>query len=226
MVFRCGGELDGQLDAVLGGSTDYLGSTAAPLSLTVTATTTATTTITITITSTVNPSSAGQSVIYTAVVNPVAPATGTPTATVTFDEGGTPITGCTSLTLSSAAAAVCPANMPLAGTFSITATYNGSADFAGSVSPVLSQVVEAGLLTVQDVQAAGNPSASGVTLSPVTLGSSLANPSAVDVTFSNDQFAQAVGTLNSVSVTDGRGTEPGWTVTPPSSRAASPTPPP
>src|ERR1039458_4162330 len=41
MVFRCGGELDGQLDAVLGGSTDYLGSTAAPLSLTVTATTTA-----------------------------------------------------------------------------------------------------------------------------------------------------------------------------------------
>ncbi len=195
-------------DAVYGGSTDYLGSTAAPLGLTVTAATTTTT-----VTSTVNPSSAGQSVIYTAVVSPVAPATGTPTGTVTFDEGGTPITGCTSLTLSSAADAVCLANMPLAGTFSITATYNGSPNFAGSVSPVLSQVVEAGLLTVQDVQAAGNPSASGVTLSPVTLGSSLANPSAVDVTFSNDQFAQAVGTLNSVSVTDGRGTEPGWTVT-------------
>jgi hypothetical protein len=194
-------------DAVYGGSTDYLGSTAAPLSVTVIsgATTTA-------VTSTANPSSAGQALVFAAVVSPVAPATGTPAGTVTFDNGATPIAGCIALAMSSAAA-VCPTAMPMAGTFPITATYSGSANFAASVSPVLSQVVQAGLLTVQDVQAAGNPSASGVTLSPVTLGSALANPSAVSVTFSNDQFAQAVGTLNSVSVNDGRGTEPGWTVT-------------
>jgi len=194
------------LEAVYGGDADYTTSTATPYVLTVTTASTTTT-----VTSPANPSPAGQTVVFGATVAPVAPATGAPTGAVTFDDDGTPITGCTSVPVT-AGYAFCLANMPLAGTFAITGVYDGSTAFAGSTSTALSQVVQAGALTIQDVQSASNPSSSGVVLSPVVLGSSSSNPAAVPVTFSNDQFAQSVGVLNTVSVFDGRGTEPGWTV--------------
>jgi len=194
------------LNAVYGGTTDYATSTAPPYVLTVSTASTTTTVI-----STANPSPAGQTLVYGATVAPVAPATGVPTGTLSFFDNGTPIAGCSGQPLTYGVA-FCLTNMPLSGTFAITATYDGSAVFAGSVSAALSEVVQASALTIQNVQAAPNLSASGVILSPITLGLPPASPSAVPVTFSGDQFAQSVGTLNTVSVVDGRGTQPGWTV--------------
>jgi len=194
------------LDAVYSGDANFTTSTAAPYALTV-----ATAPTTTTVVSQTNPSPAGQTNTYGALVAPVAPATGTPTGTLSFFDNGTPVAGCTAEPLT-AGYAICVANMPLSGTFAITATYDGSTVFAGSVSIALSQVVQGGALTIQDVQGAANPSASGVVLSPITLGLPPSTPSAVPVSFSADQFAQSVGSLNTVSVVDGRGTEPGWTV--------------
>lgn len=103
--------------------------------------------------------------------------------------------------------AACQADMPLAGTFSVVGSYLGSATDAGSSSPALSQVVQAGVLTVQDIPVGSNPSQSSVTLSPVTLGS-LQGPGS-----GGPQFTQATGMLDMVGVSDNRGSEPGWTVT-------------
>ncbi len=195
------------LSSLYNGSTDDVNSTAPTLDVTVTAAASVTA-----VTSSQNPSSAGQTVSYTATVGPVAPATGTPSGVVTFDNGGTPIAGCSSLALV-AGAAKCMTDMPLAGSFLITVTYGGSSAFASSESPAEVQVVQAGPLTVQEVQASGNPTANGVTLSPVGLGTPPPGPSSIPIAYTGGQFGGAVGNINTVTVTDDRGTEPGWTVT-------------
>ena len=183
------------------GSTDDLASTAPALGLSAVLAATTTTLV-----SAANPSLAGAPATYAASVDAVAPATGTPAGAVTFTSNGTDLAGCVAVPLTSGMA-TCQVDMPLAGTFSIVATYLGSATDAGSPSPVLSQVVQAGVLTVQDIPTGSNPSQSSVTLSPVTLGS-LQGPGP-----GGPQFAQATGTLNMVGVSDNRGTEPGWSVT-------------
>ena len=84
-----------------------------------------------------NPSASGQAVTFTATVGPVAPATGTPTGTVTFKDGSTTLgTG----TLSGGAATFTTSALAV-GTHSITAAYGGDASFAASTSAALSQVV-------------------------------------------------------------------------------------
>ena len=183
------------------GSTDDLASTAPALGLSAVLAATTTTLV-----SAANPSLAGAPATYAASVDAVAPATGTPAGAVTFTSNGTDLAGCVAVPLTSGMA-TCQVDMPLAGTFSIVATYLGSVTDAGSSSPVLSQVVQAGVLTVQDIPTGSNPSQSSVTLSPVTLGS-LQGPGP-----GGPQFAQATGTLNMVGVSDNRGTEPGWSVT-------------
>ena len=183
------------------GSTDDLASTAPALGLSAVVAATTTTLV-----SAANPSLAGAPATYAASVDAVAPATGTPTGSVTFTSNGADLAGCVAVPLTSGMA-TCQVDMPLAGTFSIVATYLGSATDAGSPSPVLSQVVQAGVLTVQDIPTGSNPSQSSVTLSPVTLGS-LQGPGP-----GGPQFAQATGTLDMVGVSDNRGTEPGWSVT-------------
>ena len=183
------------------GSTDDLASAAPALGLSAVLAATTTTLV-----SAANPSLAGAPATYAASVDAVAPATGTPAGAVTFTSNGTDLSGCVAVPLTSAMA-TCQVDMPLAGTFSIVATYLGSATDAGSSSPVLSQVVQAGVLTVQDIPTGSNPDQSSVVLSPVTLGS-LQGPGA-----GGPQFAQATGTLDMVGVSDNRGTEPGWSVT-------------
>ena len=184
------------------GSVDFSASSSAA-ALDLTAVLAATTT---SLVSATNPSLAGTPVTYASSVDAVAPATGTPVGAVTFASDGTSLAGCVAVPLTSGMA-TCQADMPLAGTFSITATYLGSTTDAGSTSPPLTQTVQAGDLTVQDIPSGTNPNLSTVTLSPVTLGG-LQGPGP-----GGPQFVQAAGSLDTVGVSDNRGTEPGWSVT-------------
>jgi hypothetical protein len=91
------------------------------------------------LTSNVNPSVVGQSVTFTATVTPVAPGTGTPTGNVIF-KNGTTVLATTALDASGQAAFSTSALG--VGTHPITAEYTGDADFTGSTSPILVQVVQ------------------------------------------------------------------------------------
>ncbi|WP_181764591.1 Ig-like domain-containing protein [Streptomyces albidus (ex Kaewkla and Franco 2022)] len=83
---------------------------------------------TTTVNSAPDPSAFGQSVTVTAVVSPVAPATGVPTGTVTFDLGGETFTAALD---SSGVATVTDSALPT-GSLSITAAYSGDANFLSS----------------------------------------------------------------------------------------------
>lgn len=97
------------------------------------------TTTTAALSSSANPAAVGQEVIYTASVAP------TPDGgTVSFTDGGSPISGCSSVAVSSATgSATCDPSYPNPGTHSIGAAYSGDAGFAPSSAPALSQVVQA-----------------------------------------------------------------------------------
>lgn len=93
---------------------------------------------TTTLTSSPNPAFVGQPVTLTATVSPVAPATGTPSGSVTFFDGSTLLgtvglsaTGVASLTISTLAI----------GHHTFTAVYGGNSNFASSASTTLVQVV-------------------------------------------------------------------------------------
>ena len=121
------------ITAVYGADTNFAASTSAPLSQVVSqgASTTA-------IASNTNPSLFGASVTFTATVTAVAPASGTPTGTVTFFDGATNIgTGA----LNGSGVATLATTTLSAGNHSITATYGGDANFSGSTSPPLTQTV-------------------------------------------------------------------------------------
>ncbi len=95
---------------------------------------TATTT---TLASSVNPSTAGQSVTFTATVMGTG---GTPTGTVTFKDGAATLgTG----TLAGGVATFTTTTL-VAGSHAITAVYSGDASFAPSTSAILTQVVNPG----------------------------------------------------------------------------------
>ena len=73
---------------------------------------------------------AGGTYHVTARVRAAAPGAGTPTGTVTFYDGASPIAGCVGLTLTSAATAACTATAPMtAGVEHLTARYAGDANF-------------------------------------------------------------------------------------------------
>jgi Bacterial Ig-like domain (group 3) len=92
---------------------------------------------TTTVSSSKNPSAVGQSVTYTATVNP-APDGGT----VAFVDNGVPIAGCEARGPNTVnGETTCSATYGVNGTHSITATYSGNANFSGSSSSTLTQVV-------------------------------------------------------------------------------------
>jgi hypothetical protein len=125
------------------------------LSQTVNAAVAATTT---TVSSSANPSAFGQSVTFTATVSAVAPATGTPTGTVTFLDGGASIG---SGTLSGGSATFATSSLSVA-THTITVNYGGDANFTTSTSANLLQTVNtAGTPTFTFVNSSINPSVSG-----------------------------------------------------------------
>ncbi len=82
-----------------------------------------------------NPSTAGQSVTFTAAVSPQF--SGTPSGTVIFQEGTTTLgTG----TLSGGVVIYTTSSLA-AGTHNITATYQGDSNFLSSISPAVTQAV-------------------------------------------------------------------------------------
>ena len=120
------------LTAVYGGNANFTGSTSPVLTQTVNKAGSTTT-----LSSSINPSTFGQSVTFTAKVKPAT--SGTPTGTVTFKDGGTTLgTG----SLNSSASATFTISTLGKGVHSITAAYGGDSKFAGSTSATLTETVQ------------------------------------------------------------------------------------
>jgi len=115
--------------AVYGGSADYHSSTSSVLTQTVDKTATATTVV-----STLNPSTSGKAVTFTATVSSTV---GVPVGTVSFRDGTTQIG---TATLAGGKAEFTTSTLAT-GTHSIQAVYSGATDFATSKSTTLSQKV-------------------------------------------------------------------------------------
>jgi hypothetical protein len=119
-----------------------------------------------TVTSVPNPSVSGQAVTITASVAAVAPATGIPTGTITFDiAGGSTMTA----TVDATGVAAVTTSALSVGSHTVTATYNGDANFTAS-SGTAAQTVNQGS-TVATVTSVPNPSVSG---QAVTISASVA----------------------------------------------------
>ncbi|HEY1445628.1 MAG TPA: Ig-like domain-containing protein, partial [Acidimicrobiales bacterium] len=146
------------ITALYNGDTNFSGSTSSPLSQAVdqAATTTA-------LGSSVNPSVSGQSVTYTATVSVTSPGAGAPSGTVTFKDGVSTISACSGQsvhTLTGEAACTVTYADTTGSPHSISATYNGDADFSASTSSPLSQAVDKAATTTA-LGSSVNPSVSG-----------------------------------------------------------------
>ncbi|MGO9228193.1 MAG: Ig-like domain repeat protein [Bryobacteraceae bacterium] len=160
------------ITASYSGSGTYAASTSTILtqSVGVTATTT-------TLSSSANPSAIGQAVIFTAVVSGSG---GTPTGTVTFLDGSTPLA---TVALFSGVATATSSSLALGG-HAITARYSGSASFAASTSAILTQSVGQ-TATTTTLSSSANPSAAGQSVTfTASVTSSSGTPSGA-VTFSD-----------------------------------------
>jgi hypothetical protein len=115
--------------------TDALASIAQTVKVSGTATQATTTTKLV---SSADPSNAGNSVTLTATVTPTT--SGTPTGSVTFKDGSTTLSSAVNLSSGVAKLAI---STLTAATHSITAVYSGDANYNGSTSTALSQVVDA-----------------------------------------------------------------------------------
>jgi hypothetical protein len=108
-----------------------------------------------------NPSNFGQAATFTATVT--APGGGAPTGTVSFFDGTTKIGNSN---LNGSAVASLTTSTLAEGTHSITATYNGDANFAISTSPVLDQVVEGATVTLSPASLNFGAQTAGITSAP------------------------------------------------------------
>ncbi|MGP8008490.1 MAG: Ig-like domain repeat protein, partial [Acidimicrobiales bacterium] len=161
------------ITAVYLGDTNYTGSTSTALTQTVNKASTTTT-----VTSSVNPSVVDQAVTYTATAAPSGSGSGTPTGNIEFLQGGTAIAACGGATgvATTGGVATCSVTYSATGTNSITATYLGDANYAGSTSTVLSQVVNTAPTTTT-VTSSLNPSATGQSVTFTgTASSSIGTP--------------------------------------------------
>ncbi len=123
--------------AAYGGDAGNLTSTSSTLSQVVKAASTTT------LASSLNPSTSGASVTFTATVTATAP-----TGTVNFTDGGVSITGCSAVAFAAGSGnvrtATCLTSSLSAATHSIVANYSGDAGNVPSASAALSQVVNTG----------------------------------------------------------------------------------
>ena len=182
------------LTAVYSGDTNFNGSTSTALSDVVNQAAT-----TASVASSVNPSTIGQSVTFSAKVVVTTPGAGSPTGTVTFFDGaanlgnGTIVGGLASLTTSTLSQA----------THTITAVYSGDANFKTSTSSPFSQVVSAAANTgtTTAVSTSTNPSVFGQSLTfTATVTSQGTGTPAGTVNFLDGATVLGTGTLNGSGV--------------------------
>ncbi len=147
------------------------------------------------LTSSVNPSTSGQSVTFTATVTPSTGAS--PTGTVTFKNGTATLgTG----TLNGSGVATFTTTTLAVGSSSITASYGGSSTDTASTSSTLTQVVNISP-TATALTSSVNPSTSGqsVTFTATVTATTGATPTGT-VTFKNGSTTLGTGTLNGSGV--------------------------
>ena len=145
-----------------------------------------------------NPSTFGQTVTFTATVTDTS-APFTPTGTVTFKDGLT-VLGTTALNVSAVATFTTTATALTGGSHSITAVYNGDANFATSTSTILTQTVNKATTTIA-VTSGTNPSTYGssVTFTATVSDSTTAVPTG-NVTFKDGVTTIGTTALNGSAV--------------------------
>jgi Bacterial Ig-like domain (group 3) len=135
----------------------------------------------------------GQSVTFSATVAGVG---GTPTGSVTFEDGGS-VLGTTSLN-GSGVATFTTSDLP-AGANSITAVYAGNSAFAGSTSPAFNSTVNAAATTTT-VSSTANPSVVGQVVTLIAdvaaVAPSTATPTDGTVSFLDGSTVIGTGTLD------------------------------
>jgi hypothetical protein len=179
------------ITAVYGGDTNFKTSTSSALSQLVNPADTSTS-----LTSSLNPSTYGQSVTFTAVVSAVYPGTGVPTGTVTFKDGTTTLG---SGTLNALGQATYTTTSLTAVTHSITAVYEATTNYKTSTSAPLSQVVNKAD-TSTTLTSSTNPSVFGQSVTfTATVTSSVGTPPGI-VTFKDGTTTLGTGTLNASGV--------------------------
>lgn len=173
------------MTAVYAGGGNFVGSTSSVLTETVHYKTTTS------VASSLNPSTYGAKVTFTATITSSG---GTPTGTVTFKNGSSTLgTG----SLSSGKATFATSALAVAS-HSITAVYAGSGNFAGSTSPVLTQVVNKATSSTALVSSL-NPSTFGA---PVTLTATVSSPGGTPN--GSVTFKDGATTLATVSLSSGK----------------------
>ncbi|HWE93172.1 MAG TPA: Ig-like domain repeat protein, partial [Tepidisphaeraceae bacterium] len=157
------------VSAIYSGSSSFAGSTATAVTQTVNKASTNTA-----ISSSLNPATAGQSVTFTATITAIAPGSGTPTGSVTFFDGTTAVG---SGMLSASGKATWTTTSLSATSHSISASYAGDTNFAGSTSSTLNQTINPATTTASSstaVASSANPTVFGqgvsftATVSPVS----------------------------------------------------------
>ncbi len=114
---------------------------------------------TTTVGSTLNPSTYGQSVSFTANVAAAAPGSGTPTGTVQFNVDGTAFGS--PVTLASGSATSGSTSSLTAGTHTVTAVYSGTTNFTGSTGTLSGGQVVSQATSSTSVASSQNPSTFG-----------------------------------------------------------------
>jgi hypothetical protein len=145
-----------------------------------------------TLTSSLNPSSWGQTVTFTATVTPSAGSGGTPSGTVTFKDGAATIG---SATLHRSGEATLSIATLARGAHTITAVYGGDSNFKESTSSALIQTVNPAA-TSTGVTSSVNPSTYGQSVTFTATVTSTAGEPVGTVTFRDGAIALGSGTLN------------------------------
>jgi hypothetical protein len=188
--------------AIYNGDTTFATSTATPLTQTVNTASLQNTTTTLS--SSLNPSTVGTAVTFTAVVAP-ASGTGTPGGNVTFSIDGTVQTPSVSLSVVGGhdEAVLPPVSNLAAGPHAIAAMYNGDTTFATSVATPLTQTVNK-INTTTTLSSSLNPSTVGaaVTFTAIVAPTSGTAMPGGDVTFAVDGVEQNAVPLQVVSGQD------------------------
>src|SRR5467141_4044967 len=179
------------ITAIYGGDANFANSTSPALMQTVNKVANSTS-----VASSNNPSIFGSAVTFTATVKP-ATGSGTPTGTVTFNDGATVLGAGT---LSGATATFTTSGLT-GGTHSITAIYGGDANFASSTSPALMQTVSKAASSTSVVSSNSSSNRGVAVTFTATVTSSAASIPTGTVTFQDGVTTLGTGTLSGGTAT-------------------------